>query len=80
MQNVDFQVLPRLAAITCKMLFAFLLSLEFLFQPLNLQVLPDDECNQCNREDWPNDAEYPDVDCVVTHTKEVCQPKENLYT
>jgi len=59
--------------------FASLFFLDLLLQPSNLKVLPDNNHHHGNREDWPDDAEDPDVDSVVTYTEQLGKPEKNPY-
>ncbi|MBN2877840.1 MAG: hypothetical protein JXL85_09355 [Bacilli bacterium] len=60
--------------------FAVLFLFKFLFQLPDFQVLFDYYYNQDDRENWPENAKDPYVDCVIANSEKVSQPKKNIYT
>jgi len=52
---------------------------EFKFQTSDAPMLPDHNHDEHDRDDWPDDAENPNVDRVVADTKQIRKPKKDVY-
>jgi hypothetical protein len=68
-----------LATIATSPLFAVLFLVHFSLQLSDPDPLPNNQANQDHCKDGPDDAEDPNVDLVVTHPEEGCQPNQDSY-
>jgi len=64
---------------TVRTFVRFLFLFEFKFQTSDAPMLPNHNHNERDCDDWPNDAENPNVDRVVANAKQIREPEKDVH-